>query len=66
MFIEPQNFHEQNRQDAAEIKISDAGIADGTLGVRINFARFFAILTRDEAISIATKIVKQLDNQENR
>lgn len=61
MFGESPAYAETNREAAANVRVEPSRLSDKTYGVVLFYSRFFATLTRDEAIIIATMIVNTVE-----
>lgn len=63
-FYEDQHWHSKNRQLADEARVGRAILATGAEGVLIKYSGMPMVLTRDEAIRLATMIVNQVEAKE--
>lgn len=54
MFVERADFHDTNRGMADRAIIRPAELADGTIGVVLQYGKFPICFTNEEAIRIAT------------
>ena len=55
-FVEHPDWHEKNRRLAAETRVDFSTLADGTKGVFVHYSGMPIILTKDEALNIATRM----------
>lgn len=61
MFGEPPKYATSNREHAANIHTEPAKLADQSYGAVLFYSRFFMTLTRDEAVKVATMLVKTIE-----
>lgn len=55
-FIESKNWHDKNRELAAETRVDFSTLADGSKGVFVRYSGMPIVLTKDEALNIATRM----------
>lgn len=51
-----------NREHSQSMDVRPAVLADGSRGVVLGYAKFFAVLTEDDAYRLATSLVDELQN----
>lgn len=51
-----------NREHAQSMDVRPATLADGSRGVVLGYAKFFAVLTEDDAYRLATSLVDELQS----
>ena len=61
MFKEQERFHELNRQTARDVSTRQATLADGSIGIVLDWDSFPIVLTNNEAIRVATKLANAVE-----
>lgn len=65
MFVERPDFHDTNRGMADCAIIRPAELADGTIGVVLQYGKFPICFTNDEAIRIATGLADIVERNQS-
>lgn len=62
MFTEKPLYAAINREHSKSMDVRPALLADGTRGLVLGYAKFFAVLTEEDAYRLATNIADELQN----